>query len=101
MRCAGVAVKLSRTFTTEFDGGRSVGHRENQNPVVRLISEDGQIRELVDGDAKLSRAAQAVGPARSKRVSDGVDDRNGLAREVGCNDSAGLRIQRQRSRVDT
>ena len=49
-------------------GGRSIGHREQQNAIVRLVHNNGQISKLVDGHAKLWRARQTQGLARRKWI---------------------------------
>src|SRR4029077_11110919 len=47
---------------------RSVGHREEQHPLIGLIHDDGQIRELINGHTKRRRAGQALRLNRLERA---------------------------------
>ena len=77
-----------------------VRHREDEQPVVGLIHDDGKICKLVDGYAKLSRAWKTDGLNRLERARGGIHERSRFASEVCGEDRAGLGIDGQSGRVD-
>jgi hypothetical protein len=50
-----VALERLAFWRLHHDGQALIRHRENEQPVVRLIHNHGKIRELIDGNAELAR----------------------------------------------
>src|SRR5258707_15174203 len=78
----------------------SIRYRENQNTIVGLVGNDRQVRELVNGDAKLRRSLEPKTAPSLKWIRNGVNDGDGAAGRIDGHDASGLGIDSQRSRVD-
>src|SRR5262249_28422876 len=79
----------------------SVRQREQKYTVISLIRDNRQIQELIDGHGHLRRTGNSVAPPRLERTRKRIHDRNRFGERVDRQDSACLRIKRQRSRINT
>src|SRR5258708_25760309 len=75
-------------------------YRENQNTIVGLVGNDRQVRELVNGDAKLRRSLAPKTAPSLKWLRNGVNDGDGAAGRIDGHDASGLVINSTRSQVD-
>src|SRR5258708_36556631 len=78
----------------------SIRYRENQNTIVGLVGNDRQVRELVNGDAKLRRSLEPKTAPGLKWIRNGVNNGDGMAGRIDGHDASGLGIDSQRSGVD-
>src|SRR5713226_3935969 len=80
---------------------KSIRHREQQHAIIRLIHDDGEIGELVDGDTKLRRPWETKGLRRLDWARNRIHDGCRFARKVGSQNRARLRVDRQRRGINT